>query len=153
MAGHATVTSSLAGQFRYLVLAVWVLACAVLGWVGVTDQDLLWRIFCGFFSVLWSGLLLVFINQESALAWNHVVAKAEVLSYSRRAGRRGAPWVQYSFMAMDGQHYEASSNLFSRRGFQVGEQVSVLYNPLLPRKNKPLGGFVFYHFDVPEASS
>ena len=132
---------------------VWVLACAVLGWIGFTDQDLLARMFFGVFSVLASGLLLFVISEESALASNHMFASGEVLSYSRRTGPKGSPKVHYRFVALDGHRYEVSSNLFNTQRFQTGQQIPILYNPLMPSKSKPLGGFIFYHFHVPEASS
>jgi type IV secretory pathway VirB2 component (pilin) len=153
VASQSTVANSLTGQFRYVVLVVWVLVCGVLGWVGFTDQDLLARIFFGVFLVLASGLLLFFIREESALASNHMFVSGEVLSYSRRSGRRGGPKVHYRFVALDGRRYEVSSNLFSTQRFRTGPQISILYNPLMPQKSKPLAGFIFYRFDGPEASS
>src|SRR5207247_4710997 len=122
-ASQSTVTNSLTGQFRYIVLVVWVLACTVLGRIGFTDQDLLSRIFFGVFSVLASGLLFFFISEESALASNHMFASGEVLSYSRRTGPRGGPKVHYRFVALDGHRYEVSSNLFSTQRFQTGQQI------------------------------
>src|SRR5215469_8874675 len=134
MGTSTTVTSSLSPQFRYVVLTVWVLACVVLGWVSLTGQSLFERAFFGIFSILGAWLLLVLIKEESALVSNHTLAHGDVGSYRPRRGRWIGPTYQYRFTALDGRHYEASSGGNAR----PGERIAVLYNPLLPRKNKPL---------------
>lgn len=149
MESQATVTSSLSPQFRYVVLALWVLACTVLGWISLTDHRLFERVFFGVFSILGAGLLLVFIEEESALVSNHMLAHGEVVSYRPRRGRwLGGPEYEYRFTALDGRLCEGSSSGRAR----PGERIALLYNPLLPKKNKPLAAFVFYRFEFPEAS-
>lgn len=150
MSQQTTVTNSVRGQFRYLVLAVWIVACAVFGWIALTDQDLGARILVGVISVLALAFLLLAAKEESALVSNHVLANGEVLSHSRR---RGGAWVEYSFAAIDGRSYKASSKIYSSQSLQAGQRILVLYNPLLPTESKPLAGFIFYRFDIPEVLS
>jgi hypothetical protein len=153
MPQQTTVTNSLRGQFRYLILALWIAACAVFGWVGLTDQNIGARILLGVISVLASGFMLFVAKEESALVSNHVLANGEVLSYFRRRGRGGGITVKYRFTAIDGQSYQASSSIYSSQSLQTGQRIPVLYNPLLPTESKPLAGFIFYRFDVPEVFS
>jgi hypothetical protein len=150
MERQATVSNSLTGRFRYSVLFLWVLACAVIGWVSLTDHRPFERIFWGAFSIIGLALLLFFINEESALVSNHVVTYGEVISYRPRRGRwNGGEEIRYSFTAVDGRVYEATSG---GKG-QPGERIPILYNPLGPAKNKPLASFMFYRFNLPEALS
>ena len=149
MGSQAAVTSSLSPQFRYVGLALWVLACAVLGWVSLTDHRPFERVFFGIFSIVSVGLLLLFIEEESALVSNHMLTQGEVVSYRPRRGKWvGGPEYQYRFTALDGRLYEGSSSGRAR----PGERIALLYNPLLPKKNKPLAAFVFYRFEFSEAS-
>lgn len=153
MPNQATLTNSITGRFRYPVLVAWVLACALLGWVSLRDRDVVFgRVVFGLVSVLGSLWFLLLANKESALVSNHVVAYGEVLSYCP-ATRRARPTVNYLFRAMGGQRYGASSDLFTGRSFQTGEQICILYNPLLPPQSRPLDGFLFYEFDEPGVSS
>lgn len=148
MGTQATVSNSVAGHFRYVVLFLWVLACAVLGWVALTDQHGLGRIVWGIFSVVGSSVLIFTLQQESALASNHAVAYAEVVSYHPRRGRwSGGPESRYRFEALDGRSYEGRCGIKS----QPGNRIYVLYNPLMPAKNKAADGFFFYRFDLPKS--
>ena len=145
----ATVTNSVAGQLRYLVLIVWVVICVVFGWVGISDQNILPRLFFGLFSLIGAAFLLFLLHEESALATTHSVATAEVVSYRRgRAHGRGHE-MRYRFVAADRRSYEQSSSVFSLREFKKGERILILYNPLRPVVNKPLAGFIFYRFEIP----
>jgi hypothetical protein len=153
MSNQATVSDSLTGRFRYIVLVVWVVGGAIVGWVSLTDRDLVFgRVVFGLFLVLPTLWFLFLAKKEYALVSNHLVACGEVVSYCA-ATRRARAKVNYRFLAMDGQRYAASSDLFTCRGFQTGEQIHILYDPLVPKKSRPLGGFLFYEFDEPEASS
>ena len=143
MPQQTTVTNSVRGQFRYLVLTIWIVACAVFGWIGA-------RILVGVISILASGFLLLAAKEESALISNHVLANGEVLSYSRG---RGGTSVKYSFAAIDGRSYDALSKIYAGQSLHTGQRIPVLYNPLLPTESKPLAGFIFYRFDVPEVLS
>jgi hypothetical protein len=150
MPQQTTVTNSVRGQFRYLVLTIWIVACAVFGWIGLTDQNIGARILVGVISILASGFLLLAAKEESALISNHVLANGEVLSYSRG---RGGTSVKYSFAAIDGRSYNTLSKIYSGQSLHTGQRIPVLYNPLLPTESKPLAGFIFYRFDVPEVLS
>src|SRR5512132_3842941 len=103
MESQATVSNSVTGRFRYVVLFLWVLASAVIGWVSLTDHRLFERLFFGAFSMIGSALLLFFINEESALVSNHMLTYGDVISYrpgrGRWTGRRG---IRYRFIALDG---------------------------------------------------
>ena len=150
MERQVTVANSLTGRFRYGVLFLWVLACAVIGWVSLTEHRLFERIFWGAFSIIGSALLLFFISEESALVSNHTVAYGDVISYRPRRGKwTGGEEIRYRFTALDGRVYEATSGGKGR----PGERIPVLYNPLRPAKNKPLASFMLYRFNLPEALS
>ena len=134
-------------QFRYVVLTVWVLSCVVLGWVSLTEQRLFERVFFGIFSILGACLLLVLIEEESALVSNHTLAY-DVGSYRRRRGRWIGPKCQYRFTTLDAtmKHLQAAT-----LGPENELQPCTIH--FLPRKNKPLAAFIFYRFQFPEASS
>ena len=153
MSNQAPVTGSLTGQFRYIVLVVWILGCAIVGWVSLTDRDVVFgRVVFGLFLILPTLWFLFLAKKEYALVSNHLVAYGEVLSY-RDATSRARPRVNYHFLGTDGQRYAGASDLFTGRSFQAGEQIHILYDPLVPEKSRPLGGFLFYEFEEPEVSS
>jgi len=138
MGRQATVISSLRSQFRHEVLTVWLLACVVLGRGRLTGQRLFARVFFGIFSIFGAWLPHISIEEESVLVSNGTLRYRDRVSRPPRRGRWIGPKCEYQFVALDGRHYEASS------GGKARQRITLLYNPLLPRKNKPLAAFTFY---------
>ncbi len=148
MATSSAISTTLTAQFRYIVLLLWVLACAVLGWVGLTEGELVARLLFGVPSLVVATLLMFFLREESRLASNHLLVTAEVECGRRWGGRRRGTEVKYHFVALDGRTYEQTANVFGRREFKPKDAIPILYNPLMPTKNKPLSGFIFYRFEA-----
>ena len=148
MATSSTVSTTLTVQFRYVVFLLWILACAVLGWVGLTEAELFARLLFGVPSLVGSALLMFFLREESRLANNHLLVTAEIEWSKRLGGRRRGAEVKYHFVALDGRTYEQTSNVFGHREFKPKDAIPILYNPLMPTNNKPLAGFIFYRFEA-----
>jgi hypothetical protein len=59
------------------------------------------------------------------------------------------PKCPYLFRALDARH----DGEFSGGNVRTEARIRILYNPVLPRKNKPFTAFISYRFQLPEASS
>ena len=148
MASSSTVSVTLTAQFRYIVFSLWILACAVLGWVGLTEVKLFARLLFGLASLAGFFLLMLFLREESRLATNHLLVMAEVEWSRRWGGRRRGTEVKYHFFALDGRTYEHQTSVFGHGNFKPNDAIPILYNPLMPTNNKPLAGFILYRFEA-----
>src|SRR6266700_4023005 len=85
-------------KLRYFVLVAWVALCAFPSWVCFTDKDPSARFFSGTMVLLFAGVLIFHLSQESPLASNHLLAEGEVVIYRRRG--RGGSYLHYRFRAL-----------------------------------------------------
>lgn len=131
-------------KFHFHRVALGVLIAATLGWVAYVDTT--WtRYFAAFFCILVATLTGESIRRETAVAQNCLIAPGTVTELER--GRRGGFHVVDSFLAFDGKPYTGRS-FWSVRKAELGGPINVVYSALVPSKNLPLSGFMFYEFKL-----
>jgi hypothetical protein len=141
--GRANTTgNSLRPEFRFAVVFLWTFADTVLIWVALTDIVRSARIFFGVAALVGLAVLVFWLRREAALARNHLIASATVISRRRR---RRTTVLTYRFTALDGNAYEGETSV-SRLQKKLPEVLTVLYNPLDPTTSEPEERFIFYRF-------
>jgi len=137
-----TTVNTLRPEFRYAVVFLWTFAGAVLAWVALTGIARSGSVFFGAGALVGLAVLVIWLRREAALARNHLIASATVISHRRR---RRATVLTYRFIALDGKSYEGETSVSSQQK-TLPEALTVLYNPLDPATSEPENGFIFYRF-------
>jgi hypothetical protein len=137
---------SLRPTLRIHAVAVAIMLCLTLVFVALTrTEELIARLFFGFFSLVVPAMLIAIYRKETMLANDHLIASATITEVTR--GRRGRRNIKYRFVALNGVEYRGESD-WARKIASGGTSVTIMYKPLAPAVNQPLTRFLFYSFDA-----
>jgi hypothetical protein len=103
------------------------------------------RVFLAVVAVAVAASLWKTHQKERKLAEEPCVIQGSITAVKR--GRRSGLWIDYRFLAPNGNHYLGRSSWTDSNATE-GNRVYLLFQPEDPSVNKPLERFVFYSFTL-----